>query len=299
MGAALLNSGGSREAGERQCKLSVANLVVALKQVGRSGAASAPSPPSPGVMLSCRIAGRRGAPRPPRSGSASIRVDACGGSAALVIDDWQRHGGAASLLAELSTRAVADGIERSRAIVSSENGPAVTALRRLGAVPRTRDGELHFLFPLRAPSHLFDEAPRTMVPDIGFPRARNTSVRVAESGFANLTRVQRFRIAHGPEPSIASCGVCGDDPASGRGALSGARAPQNSTGPLQRYRLSLSALDASVSSTEPHTPARTSCERAGRSRAGTCFALAGAGATGCGSGALGARPGGGAPVLRS
>jgi len=48
MGAALLNSGGSREADERgQCKLRVANLVVALKQVGherRGFRAVAPAP---------------------------------------------------------------------------------------------------------------------------------------------------------------------------------------------------------------------------------------------------------------
>lgn len=149
MGAALLKSGGYREADERQCKASVANLVVALKQVGRgrrSFRAAAPQPRCDGsrVVLPVRVVHRDRLGRD----RLQIRVDACGGSAALVVDDWQRHHLAASLLAELSTRAVADGIERYRAIVSLENGPAVAALRRLGAVPRSRDGELHFLFPV-------------------------------------------------------------------------------------------------------------------------------------------------------
>jgi hypothetical protein len=50
MGAALLKSGGSRKADERQCKLSVANLVVALKQVGRGRRGFRAVAPSPGVM---------------------------------------------------------------------------------------------------------------------------------------------------------------------------------------------------------------------------------------------------------
>jgi RimJ/RimL family protein N-acetyltransferase len=68
--------------------------------------------------------------------------------AALVVDDWQRRGVATALLAQLSAHALADGIERYRAIVSPENTPAIAALRRLGATARSRDGELHFLFPV-------------------------------------------------------------------------------------------------------------------------------------------------------
>ena len=68
--------------------------------------------------------------------------------AALVVDDWQRRGVARSLLAKLSTHAAAHGVERYRAIVSPENTPVIAALRRMGAVPRSRDGELHFLLPV-------------------------------------------------------------------------------------------------------------------------------------------------------
>jgi RimJ/RimL family protein N-acetyltransferase len=68
--------------------------------------------------------------------------------AALVIDDWQRRGVATALLTELSAHALADGIERYRAIVSPENAPAIAALRRAGATGRSRDGEVHFVLPV-------------------------------------------------------------------------------------------------------------------------------------------------------
>jgi RimJ/RimL family protein N-acetyltransferase len=68
--------------------------------------------------------------------------------AALVVDDRQRHGVATALLAELSTHALEDGIERFRAIVSPENTPATAALRRLGANRVSHDGEVHFLLPV-------------------------------------------------------------------------------------------------------------------------------------------------------
>ena len=68
--------------------------------------------------------------------------------AALVVDDWQRHGVATALLAELSTHALEDGIEHFRAIVSPQNTPAIAALRRLGAHSVSRAGEIHFLLPV-------------------------------------------------------------------------------------------------------------------------------------------------------
>ena len=68
--------------------------------------------------------------------------------AALVVDDWQRRGVATALLSELSARALEDGIEQYRAIVSPENAPAVAALRRISGPPRRRDGELDFLLPV-------------------------------------------------------------------------------------------------------------------------------------------------------
>jgi RimJ/RimL family protein N-acetyltransferase len=68
--------------------------------------------------------------------------------AALVVDDWQRRGVATALFAELTAHALADRIERYRAVVSPENGPAIAALRRLGATPHPRDGELQFSWPV-------------------------------------------------------------------------------------------------------------------------------------------------------
>jgi RimJ/RimL family protein N-acetyltransferase len=70
--------------------------------------------------------------------------------AALVVDDWQRHGVATALLDELAAHALRDGIERFRAIVSPENSPAIAALRRLGAQPVTRDGELDYVVPIQS-----------------------------------------------------------------------------------------------------------------------------------------------------
>jgi hypothetical protein len=57
-----------------------------------------------------------------------------------------RRGVATALLAEHSAHALADSIETHRAIVQSDNAPAIAALTRLGAARRYRDGELHFLF---------------------------------------------------------------------------------------------------------------------------------------------------------
>jgi len=68
--------------------------------------------------------------------------------AALVVDDWQRHGVARALYTELTIHAVADGVERYRATVSPENAPVIAALRRLGATPHPHDGELHLAWPI-------------------------------------------------------------------------------------------------------------------------------------------------------
>lgn len=70
--------------------------------------------------------------------------------AALVVDDWQHHGVATALLAELSDHARDDGIKRFHAIVSPENTPALAALRRLSARPMSHDGEVHFFLPIES-----------------------------------------------------------------------------------------------------------------------------------------------------
>jgi acetyl esterase/lipase/ribosomal protein S18 acetylase RimI-like enzyme len=68
--------------------------------------------------------------------------------AALVVDDWQRRGVARALYSELTSHAVADGVERYRAIVSPQNAPVIAALRRLGATPHPHDGELRIAWPI-------------------------------------------------------------------------------------------------------------------------------------------------------
>jgi RimJ/RimL family protein N-acetyltransferase len=69
--------------------------------------------------------------------------------AALVVDDWQRHGVGTALFPELAAHALEDGIERFRAIVSPENSPAIAALRRRGAQQDTHDCELDFVLPVQ------------------------------------------------------------------------------------------------------------------------------------------------------
>src|SRR5690349_5870012 len=75
--------------------------------------------------------------------------------AALVVDDWQRHGVARALLAALAEHARADGVTHFHAVVAPENTPAIAALRRLEAHMTSREGEVHFRFPV----------PRRDVPD--------------------------------------------------------------------------------------------------------------------------------------
>ena len=67
-----------------------------------------------------------------------------------VVDGWQRRGVGRLLLGAITGLARADGIERFRAVVASENVPVHRALRRLGASSHAVDGEVEYLVELGA-----------------------------------------------------------------------------------------------------------------------------------------------------
>jgi RimJ/RimL family protein N-acetyltransferase len=71
--------------------------------------------------------------------------------AVAVVDDWQRRGVATALLAALSVRARANGVERFRAYVSSDNAVVRNALQRAGATRAPGDGAEELEFEVDVP----------------------------------------------------------------------------------------------------------------------------------------------------
>jgi RimJ/RimL family protein N-acetyltransferase len=91
-----------------------------------------------------------------------------------VADDWQRRGVATALLAALSERALANGVERYRAYVSTDNEVVVDALRRHAATRTPFDG----------PELLFE----VEVPREGLGDRLDTALRAAGAGQLRLAK---------------------------------------------------------------------------------------------------------------